>query len=137
MHHYLFLEDVEEYVVACLVCDQSKSAHSLPAGLLCPLIVPGQPWSYITIDFITGISLSVGNNSILTIIDSSPRLCTLSPSTTPLSFRNGSAPQEPCFFGSTIRHCLRVWTSIHLSSLGCHKTAVCRKNRTQMQTSQR
>ena len=43
--------------------------HRPPAGLLRPLPVPGRPWSHITLDFVTGLPLSQGNDTILTIVD--------------------------------------------------------------------
>ena len=61
--------DVKEFVAACDVCTRSKNSHSPPAGQLRPLPVPSRPWSHISMDFVTGLPLSQGNDTILTIVD--------------------------------------------------------------------
>ena len=43
--------------------------HRLPAGLLRPLPIPGQPWSDVALDFVTGLPTSRGNTTILTLVD--------------------------------------------------------------------
>ena len=58
--------DTREYGSACT---RSKASHRPPAGLLRPLPVPHQPWSHIAVDFVTGLPLSEGNTTILTIVD--------------------------------------------------------------------
>lgn len=44
-------------------------SHARPAGLLHPLPVPYRPWACISVDFVTGLSDSLGNTVILTIVD--------------------------------------------------------------------
>jgi len=61
--------DVRAFVAACTVCARGKSSHRPPAGLLRPLPVPGRPWSHVALDFVTGLPLSQGNSTILTIVD--------------------------------------------------------------------
>lgn len=39
------------------------------AGLLQPLLVPKRPWSDISLDFVTGLPLSEGNTTVLTVVD--------------------------------------------------------------------
>ncbi|XP_059828750.1 peptidyl-prolyl cis-trans isomerase FKBP5-like isoform X1 [Hypanus sabinus] len=46
-----------------------KASHRPPAGLLCPLPVPGHPWSHIALDFISGLPPSCGNTTVLTMVD--------------------------------------------------------------------
>lgn len=53
----------------CLLHMCSKASHQLPTGLLCPLQVPCQPWSHIAVVFVTGLPLSKGKNTILTIVE--------------------------------------------------------------------
>ena len=50
---------------ACDVCSHIKASHRPPAGLL----RPSPPWSDIVLDFVTGLPTSIGNNTILTIVD--------------------------------------------------------------------
>ncbi|KAJ8333610.1 hypothetical protein SKAU_G00416180 [Synaphobranchus kaupii] len=61
--------DTRAFVLACPVCARSKASHQPPSGLLRPLPVPGRPWSHIGVDFVTGLPLSEGNTTILTIVD--------------------------------------------------------------------
>ena len=61
--------DTREFVAACTTCARNKASHSPPAGLLCPLPVPGRPWSHIGMDFVTGLPSSQGNTVVFTIVD--------------------------------------------------------------------
>ncbi len=61
--------DVQRFAASCHVCAQTKSSNSPPAGLLRPLPIPSRPWSYIALDFVTGLPLSAGNTVILTVVD--------------------------------------------------------------------
>ncbi|KAI7790520.1 Pol polyprotein [Triplophysa rosa] len=61
--------DVRQFVLACPVCAQSKTARHPPAGLLRPLPTPSRPWSHIALDFVTGLPLSSGHTVILTVVD--------------------------------------------------------------------
>jgi len=62
-------KDVKEFVAACTVCARSKASHRPPAGLLQPLPVPNRPWSHIGIDFVTGLPVSQGQDTIMTVVD--------------------------------------------------------------------
>lgn len=61
--------DTKEFILACSVCALSKSSHHAPAGLLCPLPIPHQPWLHIAVNFVTGLPYSEGNTTILTTVD--------------------------------------------------------------------
>ena len=61
--------DTREFVATCNVCSCSKASHRPPAGLLCPLPIPGRLWSHIALDFVTGLPTSKGNNTIMTVVD--------------------------------------------------------------------
>lgn len=61
--------DTRAFIAACTVCACSKTSHQPSPGLLCPLPVPGRPWSHIALDFVTGLPPSQGNTTILTIVD--------------------------------------------------------------------
>lgn len=60
--------DTKEYVLACSVCARGKTSHRPPVGLLRPLPTPGRPWSHIGMDFVTGLPVSDGMTTILTIV---------------------------------------------------------------------
>ena len=62
-------EETKEFVAACLICSQHKSARHAPSGLLQPLPIAHGPWSHISLDFVTGLPPSDGNTTILTIVD--------------------------------------------------------------------
>ena len=62
-------KEVEEYVAACPECAWNKASRHPPAGFLHPLPVPLRPCSDISLDFVTGLPLSDGNTTILTVVD--------------------------------------------------------------------
>lgn len=62
-------KDIEQFVQNCAICQQAKSSHSLPAGLLQPLPIPSQVWEDVAMDFITGLPPSFGYTTIMVVID--------------------------------------------------------------------
>ncbi|KAL0198369.1 hypothetical protein M9458_006909, partial [Cirrhinus mrigala] len=62
-------KDVQEYVQACNICARSKNPNAPPSGELQPLPVPRRPWTHISLDFVSGLPVSSGKNTILTIVD--------------------------------------------------------------------
>ena len=61
--------EVGEYIEACSVCARNKTSSKARTGLLQPLPIPSRPWSDIFIDFVTGLPVSQGNTTILTVVD--------------------------------------------------------------------
>lgn len=57
--------DVFEYVTAC----PTKTSNKPAAGLLTPLPTPCHPWSHISLDFASGLTVSDGHTAVLTIVD--------------------------------------------------------------------
>eukprot|EP00253_Pinus_taeda_P033032 PITA_33032 len=61
---------VAEYLARCLECQQIKTEHQHPAGLLQPLPIPEWKWEIISMDFITGLPKTKRNNdSIMVVVD--------------------------------------------------------------------
>lgn len=60
---------VKDFVQSCDVCSRSKTPRHRPFGLLQPLPIPKQPWSSISMDFITDLPISGSYNSIFVIVD--------------------------------------------------------------------
>lgn len=62
-------QDVKEFIPASPTCARNKTGNKQPAGLFQPLPTPSSPWSHISVDFVTGLPLSEGNTTILTVIN--------------------------------------------------------------------
>ena len=62
--------EVAEYIARCLECQQVKTEHQHPAGLLQPLPIPSWKWEVISLDFITGLPKNQNqNDSIMVLVD--------------------------------------------------------------------
>ena len=62
--------EVAEYIARCLDCQQVKTDHQHPAGLLQPLPIPSWKWEVISLDFITGLPINHNqNDSIMVVVD--------------------------------------------------------------------
>jgi hypothetical protein len=60
---------VIDFVKHCDTCQRAKHNNHPPAGLLQPLPTPTGPWRDITMDFIDGLPLSDGYNTVLVVVD--------------------------------------------------------------------
>ncbi|CAJ2659203.1 unnamed protein product [Trifolium pratense] len=61
--------DIWDYVQKCVICQQAKTIHTSPAGLLQPLPIPSQVWEDIAMDFITGLPPSQSYTTIMVVVD--------------------------------------------------------------------
>ena len=62
--------DVTEYVSKCLTCQQVKAEHQVPTGLLNPLPIPQWKWDNISMDFVSGFTLTEQkHDSVWVIVD--------------------------------------------------------------------
>jgi len=60
---------VQTCVIECEICQKIKTETLAPAGLLQPLPIPCQVWDNITLDFIEGLPVSQGRDTIMVIVD--------------------------------------------------------------------
>jgi hypothetical protein len=59
-----------EYLAKCMECQQVKTEHQHPTGLLQPLPIPEWKWEIISMDFITSLPRSSKkNDSIMVVVD--------------------------------------------------------------------
>ncbi|KAF0930307.1 hypothetical protein E2562_031975 [Oryza meyeriana var. granulata] len=56
-------------LLGCFVCQQNKTEHLHPAGLLQPLEVPSSVWANIAMDFMEGFPKVGGKSVVLTVVD--------------------------------------------------------------------
>lgn len=59
---------VHDFISSCQVCQQAKPDRSKLPGLLALLPVPDRAWKVVSLDFIEGLPLSAGFNSILMVV---------------------------------------------------------------------
>lgn len=60
---------VQNFVKACVLCQQTKYSTNKPLGLLQPLPIPSRPWEELIMDFIIGLPLSHGFTAIFVVVD--------------------------------------------------------------------
>ena len=61
--------DVTNYVRTCDPCQKIKHDRGAGKGYLQPLEIPINPFNHITLDFVTGLPLSCGKDTILVVVD--------------------------------------------------------------------
>ena len=67
--------DVRDFVLSCEVCQQEKSVHRLPTGLLEPLTLAEQKWADASIAIIMGLPRSEeGYDGILIVVDRATKM---------------------------------------------------------------
>ena len=61
---------IGKYVSMCNMCLRTKTIKQPPTGELHPLLIPNTPWDTISVDFITELPESNGQDSIMVVVDS-------------------------------------------------------------------
>lgn len=62
-------KEIRRFCKACPSCGRNRTWNDRHQGLLQPLPIPEQFWKEISMDFITGLPLSRGNDSVMVITD--------------------------------------------------------------------
>lgn len=62
-------KQIADHVQKCVTCQKNKHSQRSPARLLQPLPIPTAVWEEVTMDFVEGLPLSKGFNSILVVVD--------------------------------------------------------------------
>ena len=62
-------QEINRYVQHCIICQQQKHSQQHPGGLLQPLPVPSLIWEDLSMDFIEGLPISKGVDTILVVVD--------------------------------------------------------------------
>ena len=74
---------VKSFITTCDTCQWIKTSSQLPAGLLQPLLTPGQQWEQVTMDFIVEVpETSEGYNTIVVFVNRLSEMVHLQPTTT-------------------------------------------------------
>ncbi|XP_052877355.1 uncharacterized protein LOC128283965 [Gossypium arboreum] len=60
--------EVPDFVARCLTCQQVKTEHQLPLGLLQPVKIPLWKWEQVTRDFVSGFPLTPTKKDFLWVI---------------------------------------------------------------------
>jgi len=62
-------DTIKQYVKNCDLCQRTKVVRHAPYGLMKANEAPDRPWKSISMDFITDLPKSEGNDAILIVID--------------------------------------------------------------------
>lgn len=60
---------VKKFVAECEVCQKQNYEAIHPPGLIQPLTIPSDIWQGIFMDFVEGLPISQGKNSLLVVVD--------------------------------------------------------------------
>jgi len=74
-------KEVKRYVEGYDACQRNKNCTEQPAGKLMPNSIPEKPWTHISADFITKLSLAQGYDSILVVVDRLTKMVHFIPTT--------------------------------------------------------
>ena len=78
--------EVEQHVDTCLVCQQTKYSRQKTPGLLQPLDIPEQPWTELSMDFITQLPKTKGgHDAVAVFVDRLTKMVRLAATTTEVS----------------------------------------------------
>ena len=73
------LQKIKKHCDNCVACQTSKHSHEKPIGHLHLFLTLDEPFHTITMDFVTGLSLSYEHDALLTITDKFSKVIKLFP----------------------------------------------------------
>ncbi|KAG8490535.1 hypothetical protein CXB51_013654 [Gossypium anomalum] len=59
---------ISDFVARFLVCQQVKAKHQVPSGLLQPIMIPKWKWDRVTMDFVSGLLLTLSKKNAIWIV---------------------------------------------------------------------
>jgi len=62
-------KQIARYVANCHICHRSQTTCHAPFGICRPLSIPYRPWQDKSIDFVTGLPWTGGNDAIWVVVD--------------------------------------------------------------------
>ena len=68
-------QEVRQFVLDYPVCQVEKGSHLKPAGKLLPLEVPIRKWDHVVLDFVVGLPVHQGMDTICTVVDKATKMC--------------------------------------------------------------
>ena len=74
-------KEVKWYIEECDAYQWNKNCTKQSAGKLMPNSIPEKPWTHISADFITKLSLAQGYDSILVVVDKLTKMVHFIPTT--------------------------------------------------------
>jgi len=78
---------IKQYVKNCDICQRTKVVRHAPYGLMKPNEAPDRPWKSISMDFITDLPKSEGDDAILIVIDRLTKMAHFLPCTKEMDAR--------------------------------------------------
>lgn len=73
--------DYLAFCKSCLPCQRSKTGAGTARGPLRPLAVPTEPWTHITMDFLSGMKKCKGFDNLLVVVDRLTKFVIIEPCT--------------------------------------------------------
>ena len=67
--------EVRAFVLDCPVCQIEKGSSQKPAGQLMPLEIPQRKWDHVVLDFVVGLPVQQGFDTICTVVDKATKMC--------------------------------------------------------------
>jgi transposase InsO family protein len=78
---------VKKYIQRCDSCQRNKPSRHAPYGEMEKAEVPTRPWEWITMDFITKLPISEGNDMIMVVVDRLTKYAYMIPTTETIDAR--------------------------------------------------